>query len=263
MSTAKPIQLSASVVLLDPSRGNGEPFGVFLLRRSQESSFMPARFVFPGGRVEAEDGPDPSDLETLRRCALRELWEEAGVLLARGPDGLLPTSTALQDLARDGAGLSQELGTRDLAWDTAGLRPWARWITPAARAKRFDTYFFLARMPQDQEASADHQETSQGLWLGPEQALAENLAGRVELAPPQVRLLGELAACGGLEALWDAPTDLEPVRPRLWLGEGGRVVMLPWDRDYAADEPGPSEACRAHQASRLVDREGRWLPFRA
>lgn len=263
MTTEQPILLSASVVLLDPARGNGEPFGVFLLRRSQASSFMPARFVFPGGRVEAEDGPDPGALETLRRCALRELWEEAGVLLARGADGRLPASAALPDLPRDGADLGAELAARDLTWDTAALRPWARWITPAARSKRFDTYFFLAAMPQGQEASADHQETSQGLWLGPEQALAENLAGRVELAPPQVRLLGELAACGGLEALWQAPADLEPVRPRLWLGEGGRVVMLPWDRDYAAGEPGPSEACRAHQASRLVDREGRWLPHRA
>ncbi len=263
MSTQSPIQSSASVVLLDPTRGNGEPFGVFLLRRSQKSSFMPARFVFPGGRVEAGDGPDPGDLETLRRCALRELWEEAGVLLARGRDGLWPGAEALDGLVREGAGLERELNARGLTWDTASLRPWARWITPAARAQRFDTVFFLATMPPGQEASADHQETSQGLWLGPEQALAENLAGRVELAPPQVRMLGELAACDGLESLWRAPVDLAPVRPRLWLGSGGRVVMLPWDRDYAAVEPGPCEACRAHQASRLVDREGRWLPYRA
>jgi hypothetical protein len=99
--------------------------------------------------------------------------------------------------------------------------------------------------------------------LGPEQALAENLAGRVELAPPQVRMLGELAACDGLGALWESPVDLDPVRPRLWLGDGGRVVMLPWDRDYASAEPGPSQPCPAHLASRLVDRQGRWLPHRA
>jgi len=263
MSTEQPIQLSASVVLLDPARGSGEPFGVFLLRRSQQSSFMPARFVFPGGRVEAEDGPDSGDLETLRRCALRELWEEAGVLLARGADGRPLTPAALQGLSRAGADRGAELAARGLSWDTEALRPWARWITPAARAKRFDTYFFLAAMPPGQEASADRQETSQGLWLGPRQALAENLAGRVKLAPPQVRLLGELAACDGVDALWRAPVDLRPVRPRLWLGDGARVVLLPWDRDYAAAEPGPSQACPAHQASRLVDREGRWLPHRA
>ena len=257
------IQASASVVLLDPDRGAGEPFGVFLLRRSQKSSFMPDRFVFPGGRVEPDDGPDPGQLATLSRCALRELWEEAGVLLARGAHGEPAQADALAGLPRRGAGLGPALADRGLAWDLAALRPWARWITPTARPQRFDTLFFLATMPAGQEATADQRETSQGLWLGPAQALAENQAGRVELAPPQVRLLGELAAAGGMEAVREATTRLEPVLPRLWTGPEARVVLLPWDRDYAAAEPGPGQACPAHLASRLVDRQGRWLPQRA
>lgn len=263
---------SASVVLVDPDRGGSEPFGVFLLRRSQKSRFMPDRFVFPGGRVEPEDGPAPRTLAALRRCALRELWEEAGVLLARRGDGA-PAGAAEQaeaaGLAAAGAGLREALAAAGLEPDLDALRIWANWITPLARPQRFDTTFFLARMPAGQEAACDQRETSEGLWLGPQAALKANQEGRVGLAPPQVRLLGQLAELplADLEAPPAGDEPLAPVLPVLWLGEGRRMVLLPWDRDYALGQPGDpadmGEPCPAGQASRLVDDHGRWLPHRA
>ncbi|MFH1061074.1 MAG: NUDIX hydrolase [Pseudomonadota bacterium] len=266
---------SASVILIDPGRGGQEPFGVFLLRRSQKSSFMPDRFVFPGGRVEPADGPDATARATLRRCALRELWEEAGVLIASHVDGR-PAGAAEQ--ARLAAALAagwdfgQALAAGSLDLDPGRLRLWDNWITPVARPQRFDTMFFLASLPAGQEAACDQHETSEGLWLGPAAALMANQAGRVGLAPPQVRLLGQLAALSlaqvqALLAGSEQPLDHSPVMPVLWAGDGLRVVLLPWDRDYAlgrpADPADMGQPCPAGRASRLVDDRGRWLPYQA
>jgi len=267
-------QPSASVILLDPQRGREEPFGLFLLRRRAQSSFMPGRFVFPGGRVEPGDGDDAWSPEALGRCALRELWEEAGVILARElsrPGVLLPPAPAREDARRalqeQRTTLEQALAGLGLTPHLEGLRPYARWITPLARPQRFDTRFYLACMPAGQEADSDQMETSEGLWLGPGQALRENQEGRVELAPPQVRILGELATYPSLDALWSRQADLEPVMPMLWAGQGQRIILLPDDPDYPAHAPAdprsPGQPCPAHQATRLLHQEGRWLPYRA
>lgn len=273
MSIPQP-QPSAAVILLDPRRGQGEPFGLYLLRRRAESKFMPNRFVFPGGRVEPGDGADPWSPQALGRCALRELWEEAGVILApelERPGPAAPSAqarqAARQALQEEGASLEQALAGLGLTPHLEGLRSYARWITPLARPQRFDTMFYLAMMPAGQEAASDQQETSEGLWRGPRQALAENLEGRVELAPPQVRILGELAAFASLGDLWRGRHDLAPVMPVLWAGQGQRIILLPPDPDYPAQAPAdpghPGQPCPAHQATRLLHQEGRWLPYRA
>lgn len=265
---------SATVILLDPSRGQEEPFGLFLLRRRAESNFMPNRFVFPGGRVEASDGADPWSEEALGRCALRELWEEAGVILAAelaAPAARQPAAAACRAarlaLQEGQQSLEQALAGLGLSPHLAGLRPYARWITPTARSQRYDTMFYLACMPGGQEALCNQQETSEGLWLGPARALRENQEGRVELAPPQVRILGELATYPSLAALWQRQADLTPVLPFLWASQGSRIILLPQDPDYAAQAPAdpqePGQPCPAHLASRLVHQKGRWLPYRA
>lgn len=130
-------------------------------------------------------------------------------------------------------------------------------------------------MPAGQEASCDQTETSQGLWLGPRRALAENERGQVELAPPQVIILGHLAGLGGVEALLACcqGPDLAPVLPVLWAqgrGQGQealRVILLPWDPDYAACAPGDpvdlGQPCPAASATRLVHQNGVWGACRA
>lgn len=270
MAVMEPLA-SASIVLLDPKRGQNEPFGLFLLKRRTGSSFMPDRFVFPGGKVEPTDGAYPFADHTLRTCALRELWEESGVILAGAPE----EAAALDPAKRDSALAELEAGQKDLAQAMTDLGltpalkmlfPYARWITPPARAKRFDTMFYLALMPEGQKAVSDNKETTQGIWLGPERALEENQAGRVELAPPQVRILGELAVHDSLEHLLESSrqADLSPVQPFLWIEGKKRVILLPWDPDYSAREPVSSaRPCPAHQCTRLVHDKGRWLPFGA
>lgn len=262
-------QASASVMLLDPARGQDEPFGLFLLKRRTGSSFMPDRFVFPGGKVELGDGAEPLADQTLRICALRELWEEAGVMFASDASiaALVnePAKTkALASLEAGQISLDQAMAGLGLQPDLDGLTPYARWITPTARPKRFDTTFYLALMPEGQEAACDHKETSEGIWLGPAQALSENQAGRVELAPPQVRILGELAIHASLDDLFDSArqASLEPVQPFLWIEGKQRVIILPWDPDYQDQEPiAEAQPCPAHLCSRLVHDKGRWLPY--
>jgi hypothetical protein len=198
------------------------------------------------------------------------LWEEAGVILATDPAKAAALDETAREAARralgQGHGLEEALAGLGLAPDLAGLLPYARWITPKAREQRFDATFFLARLPAGQTAGSADAETSQGLWLSPAEALAANQAGRVGLAPPQVRLVGELAAFASLEELWaQAPrAGLASVEPVLWSDGARRVILLPWDADHPAGRPADPEslgrACPAGQATRLVHLEGRWLP---
>ena len=259
-------QPSASVILLDPDRGQEEPFGIFLLVRGQASKFMPGRYVFPGGKLEPRDGED--DDAGRRICALRELFEEAGVLLAKGPDpGPDKAGAARESLQRGESDLTSALGELGLEPDPGVLTPHARWITPKLRPKRFDTTFYLALMPNGQKASSDFLETSGGVWLGPEAAVAANQAGKVSLAPPQVRMIGELAAFGSLEELFAASerADLSPIMPVLRAKGDARVIYLPWDPDYANDDADPdkpgADPCHAGRTSRLVMTGGQWLPY--
>jgi 8-oxo-dGTP pyrophosphatase MutT (NUDIX family) len=266
-------QPSASVILLKDRPDAKDPFALFLLRRQGESRFMPNRYVFPGGRVEERDGEDPWTPEALKICALRELWEEAGVILAQDrkkaaaipPEARQAARAALQ---AGETGLNEALEALGLAPDLGALTPYARWITPAARNMRFDTVFYLAPAPPEQEAESDRKETSAGLWLAPQKALAQNLAGEVALAPPQVRILGELSEYASLEELLNRnrQNDLAPVRPFMWMKEGRRIVLLPHDPEYAQKAPSnpdsPGRPCPAGQATRVVDKNGLWLPYR-
>ena len=143
-------------------------------------------------------------------------------------------------------GLEQALAGLGLSPHLAGLRPYARWITPMARSQRYDTMFYLACMPAGQEALCDQRETSEGLWLGPARALRENQEGRVELAPPQVRILGELATYPSLAALWQRQADLTPLLPFLWASQGSRHhPAAPRPR---LRRPGPGRPPRARPA---------------
>ena len=258
-------RLSASVILLREAPAEDRGFEVFLLKRNDGSGFMPGRFVFPGGGLEKSDGAGE---EGLRRCAIRELWEEAGILLARGGEAVADRAllaAGRKRMEQKGLGLEESLAEMGLEPDLEALVPFARWITPKARPKRFDTWFYLAPLPQGQEAEPDQQETTEGVWLTPDQALEENNTGRVGLAPPQVRILGELAAHTSLDRLLSqtrGKTPREPVEPVMWIQGKERIILLPWDKDHQAGRPvSQVEPCPAGECSRLVHDRGRWRPF--
>lgn len=211
---------AASVILLrahpDAARGGYE---VLLVRRQRRSSFMPAAFVFPGGAAEAADGD-------LRITAARELFEEAGVLVADGAPG-----------ADDRAALRAELhggGAAAIRFTADAMHPWSHWITPSIEPKRFAARFYVAVLPDGQEPSVDTTETIDLCWVTPAEALVR--AKELALPPPQVRTFWELSRLAGIDDVLaesarraDEPA---PIMPRVAPGLGGVWLLLPWDPEY-------------------------------
>jgi hypothetical protein len=112
------------------------------------------------------------------------------------------------------------------------LAPWAHWITPEAFKPRFDTRFFLAFVPPDQECSPDGRETTHGTWVTPAQALASNLRGETPLSPPTLVTLQELLQYKTLTELQDEVRQRRwggPRLPRVFRQEKGAVIVEPWD----------------------------------
>lgn len=208
-------------------------FEVFLLRRTKGASFMASAFVFPGGA--AEPGED------ARTTAARELFEEAGVLLAResgeGTETVeAPSMKALRAQLLAGADAAQLLAGAGLAWATEGLVPWAHWITPSIEPKRFSARFFVCELPPGQVPMFDAVETVEQVWVTPADAIAR--ARELALPPPQLRTLWELAEHGTLdEVVAAARTRAEephPIMPRVRVMAAGEplCLLLPWDPDY-------------------------------
>ena len=171
---------------------------VFMVVRHHQIDFASGALVFPGGSLEPGDraiaadaarcGP-ASDLDELDRAirvaAVRETFEECGVLLARprGANDWLP-GARVAELAAKSAGRS--FGELVLAEDVElaldALTPFAHWITPAALPKRFDTHFFILAAPRDQSAVHDGSESVDSLWINPARALAGAEEGKYTIA---------------------------------------------------------------------------------
>ncbi len=223
---------------------------MFLLKRHRRASFMSNAFVFPGGKIDPDDG-------SPEVAAVRELFEEAGVLL--GDRSLTPDAQAgwRRRLLAGEASFAELIAAERLAPDRSRLRPWSRWITPSFEPKRFDAQFFLAELPPDQVPSFDAQETVEELWVTPADALARQSAGTLRLPPPQLRTFHELAACASLgialaragerqkspaalcPRMLGGPAGLGPAggeaKRSPLIGEG-ITLLLPWDPDYAGAE---------------------------
>src|ERR1700759_801818 len=234
---------AATVILLrlDASAGDGGGVEAFLLRRTAELEFAPGAYVFPGGSVDARDadpgvgwaGPGPGDFAALLDvpparalvcAAVRETFEESGVLLAGASrDDLVRESAALaadrHALLAGSASLTEVLARRGLVLRTDLLTPWARWITPEASPRRFDTWFFVAALPPGQDATAapeghaDPGESESGSWLRPASALKAARAGRMTLLPPTAVTLGELAGHPDVSAILARPPGITPRLP--------------------------------------------------
>ena len=184
-------------------------------------------------------------------AALRETFEEAGVLLARGGGADLPGLRARLAAGEtfgaliDGAGLELTL---------EALVPHARWITPVVERRRYDTRFFFAVHPTGQTAEYDRHETTAGAWMAPRGALDKAKGGEIQLPPPTMRTLEILDAFGSVEqAVGDARSRPTPLVAPVFHDEQGTFVLaLPGDPAHPEAEP------VIPGSTRFVLDQGRW-----
>jgi 8-oxo-dGTP pyrophosphatase MutT (NUDIX family) len=221
--------------------------------------------VFPGGSVAEQDadpaigwaGPSPADFaarlgtspehaRALVCAAVRETFEESGVLLAgtTEPAALLRDSAALardRHALLDGSmSLGELFGRRGLVVRADLLTPWARWITPEVSPRRFDTWFFAAALPPGQTAAlaADAPagpgpaESESGTWLPPSAALDAARAGDIVLLPPTAVTLGELAAHRDLAAVLAARRTIVPLLPTVVIQDEQAWLAMPPAVEY-------------------------------
>ncbi len=242
-------RLASAVVLAREATSGG--IEVFMVRRHLRSEFVPDAFVFPGGTVKPNDadvertpslcapaGDGPTALGTgFRIAALRECFEEAGVLLSRrgsAPLAISPADVARfsayrEALTRDTLTLAELAAREQLAFSTDELLHWAHWITPTTFPKRFDTHFFLARMPAAQEATYDHMETTDGVWVTPEEALARFERGEFPLVFATIHQLQALQELSSIAAAWERFGAAPPrtIMPRVVQRDGQEIILLP------------------------------------
>jgi len=266
-----PPRNAATVVML---RDAADGLEVFLLKRHGLSDVLGGAYVFPGGKVDAADaelalqldqpaqalhaalGERDIDARTAASffvAALREAFEESGVLFAQGVSAAqVARGTAL---LRDGLSFDAVLAQQGLQLDTRGVLPWSRWITPRMPSmsnKRFDTRFFVAALPIDQTAHHDNHEATASVWLAPRAALMQYWDGQIELAPPQIISLAHLARHASVaSALAEARRRAPPlIQPEPFDQDGVRVLCYPGDARHSVREralPGPTRLLHRNQ----------------
>jgi recombination protein RecT len=200
---------AASVIVLRDA-----PLEVLMLRRHAGASFVPNAWVFPGGIAEQLDSElAGGDLVTAMKIAgVRETFEESGVWLGGTLDDaehkrrrLLAGSLTMRQLLNE-----SPVDFETLTWTS-------RWITPVGVPKRFDTYFFLARVGRDVEASPEDQEAVDVLWIDPADALARHAASEMHMVFPTLRNLEAITGFDTVDALLESRRGIpiEPVEPVL------------------------------------------------
>jgi 8-oxo-dGTP pyrophosphatase MutT (NUDIX family) len=250
MSQPAPPRLSATILLLRDT----PQFEVLMVKRHNQIDFASGALVFPGGKTEAGDA-DPAwsehcadwadyapDERTLRIAAIREAFEEAGLLLAAGAGGLWSSDAEAMDarvlVERGERAFIDLVKSLNIKLNLSALTRFARWITPVMMPKRFDTHFFLAVAPVDQLAICDGRETVDAEWLTPEEALALAETGARTIIFPtrmNLKLLGESQDAG---AAVDAARRRPEVVVTPWVEKrpAGSVLVIPPDAGYGPVE---------------------------
>ncbi|MGE4240059.1 MBL fold metallo-hydrolase [Ramlibacter sp.] len=221
------VRAAATVLLL---RDGPQGVEVLMTRRSPTASFAPGAYVFPGGVVDAADTEahrianrrPTQDDSRLTQCiaAIRESFEELGILLARRADGSPPTADDMATLKRDESLLAQ-FEVRGLRFAADEVYLFAHWITDRDSPKRFDVPFLIARMPQGQVPVADEAEQFEPVWVRPSEALERHKAGNFFMIFPTIRTLERMDQFADVEAVLAACASEQP----MWIScpRGGYV----------------------------------------
>jgi 8-oxo-dGTP pyrophosphatase MutT (NUDIX family) len=210
-----PVRASATVILL---RDRARQLEVFMIRRHLQMLFASGMYVFPGGVVDPTDqvGRDHAQAHTV--AAIRETFEECGVLLASGPD---PDPTTLEAdrlaLIDHRATFDDVLARHEAVVDSQRLRPWSRWITPDFEPRRYDTHFYVAIAPARGDARFLGGEADAAQWVAPEFAIEAQKRGDWLLMPPTESTLHELTKFATAAEVFAAAIgrDLTPVKARI------------------------------------------------
>ena len=278
MSIAAAVPAS-TVVLLRGER----PFEVFLVRRSDSIAFLGGAHVFPGGRVDPSDHSDdliggvrlqadaydgitarmpdvPVDSAIAHYvAAVRELFEEAGVLLARPltAASVERLTAARRDLLGGRITFADIIQRERLYLELEELAYFAHWVTPEIEIRRFDTRFFIARAPKGQTPIHDEGETTHSEWVTPMAALERSRAGVISLAPPTWTTLQMLAKLESIEAVfdWARRKPIPRVQPRFEKQGDRTLLFYPGDPMYP-----PVEGFDATE-TRFVLENRRWMPI--
>ncbi len=247
---------ASTILLLRDSLATQGEFEVFMMVRHYEIDFNSGALVFPGGSVDNSDremvarpelyagGEElDADLRSFRIAAIRETFEESGILLARprGSNALIDAARAGEiaaafraDLCDGKTTFPKILADNDLRLALDELVPYAHWITPEGMPKRFDTWFFLAAAPPEQIGAHDGRESTDSIWVSPREALAGGESGRFKLPFPTTRNLIRLGKQPGVQAALDDSRGRQvvtvmPVMTRL---NGGRQLRIPANSGY-------------------------------
>jgi len=260
---------SATILLL---RDGSRDLEVFMVQRHHQVDFARGALVFPGGKVDPADrepslrprctgAPDSDEELAVSVAAIRETFEESGILLARlRSSGDLVTGEHLREIEsrhRDALNhkqttLREIIDAEDLTLASDLLIRFAHWITPEVSPKRFDTHFFLVAAPPNQVALHDGRESVDSTWTTPSAALADADAGRSTIVFPTRLNLMKLGRSHGVEeALATArAASVVTVMPRIEKTDAGPVLRIPAEADYDLVEAPLAAMAAAFRGSR-------------
>lgn len=239
---------AATVILL-----RDEPaFEALMIARAERASFAGGALVFPGGRVDPGDANPAwaehsiglsadTRLAAAQVAAIREAFEEAGVLLARGPGGAALSAAEVRALAPWRANVEREdalfltlMRRHELSLAADALVLFAHWIAPPGLHRRFDTLFFAARFPAGQDVLEDGDEATEAIWISPHAAIEARASGARKIIFPTARNLELLGVSRSTAEVLDFARrrPIRPIIPEAKTRDGAMVLTLPDDLGY-------------------------------
>ena len=226
---------ACTVVALRPSVRDA-CFEVLMVQRKVKARFFAGAYVFPGGVVEETDLSD-------KYCVMRELFEEAGILMQakKSPSDNQETESLRKKCTKDPSVFQHVVDTFqvDVAGAETRLKPFSHWVTPKQEKWRYSTMFYLAALTECEAkmAAADQDEVFAHVFATPQEFLQRHAAGEISLPPPTWLTLMELCGWSSIDDVLNAPRSMTKIEPTIVQRKDGIVVALPGDCEHELSPP--------------------------